>query len=238
METTAVILAAGLGTRMRSTLPKAMHTLGGQTMLARILQATRQVFDKTVVVIGPDMDTLRKEAEHSECYIQTERMGTAHAALEASEGFGAGLVAILFADNPLVTPNTLARLLNLARQTSLVMLAMETEDKTLPYGRIILKDDGTVERIVEYADATDEERKITLCMTGGFCAQANSMRRWLKMIRPNNSKGEFYLTDLAAIASQEGAQVKALIGTQTEMMGINSPEEMKIAEILLGNTTM
>src|SRR5271165_462691 len=111
MPATAVILAAGFGTRMKSALPKTLHPIAGRPMLRHLLDSCAQVFDRLVVVIGPDMDAVAKVAAPHDVVIQHDRLGTAHAALQAVDHFGEGEVAVLYADNPLITPGTLRRLL-------------------------------------------------------------------------------------------------------------------------------
>src|SRR5476649_7480 len=112
MQATAVILAAGLGTRMKSSLPKTLHRLAGRSMLRHLLGSCESVFDRIVVVLGPDMDVVRKAAEPHICVVQHNRLGTAHAAMQAVEHFGDGQVAVLYADNPLIRTATLRRLLD------------------------------------------------------------------------------------------------------------------------------
>src|SRR5450755_3535148 len=116
MTATAIILAAGLGTRMKSALPKALHPLAGQPMLCHLIDNVAKVFSRIVVVVGPDMPHLAAVAAPHPVVIQQERLGTAHAALQAAEHFGAGEVAILYADNPLITISTLQLLLERRRQ--------------------------------------------------------------------------------------------------------------------------
>src|SRR6516162_4738650 len=111
MSRTAVVLAAGLGTRMKSALPKTLHKIAGRSMLRHLLASCEQVFDSIVVVIGPEMEAVRREAAPHACVVQQDRRGTAHAALVAAPHFGTGEVAILYADNPLIRPDTLNRLL-------------------------------------------------------------------------------------------------------------------------------
>src|SRR3979411_2600201 len=111
MQAIAIILAAGLGTRMNSTLPKTLHRLAGRPMLRHLLGTCEAVFDRIVVVLGPEMEAARKAAEPHICVVQQERLGTAHAALQAIEHVGSGLVAVLYADNPLIREATLRRLL-------------------------------------------------------------------------------------------------------------------------------
>lgn len=112
MHATAIILAAGLGTRMKSTLPKTLHPLAGRPILRHLLASCETVFDRIVVVLGPGMDAVRQAAAPHGCVVQQEPLGTAHAALQAVEQFGTGQVAVLYADNPLIRPATLRNLLN------------------------------------------------------------------------------------------------------------------------------
>src|ERR1700755_1319563 len=125
MTRTAVVLAAGLGTRMKSALPKTLHKIAGRSMLRHLLASCEQVFDRIVVVIGPDMDVVRREAAPHVCVVQQDRFRNAHAALVAEPHFGDGEVAVLYADNPLIRPDTLRRLLErrAAKDVALALLA-------------------------------------------------------------------------------------------------------------------
>jgi len=233
MQSTAIILAAGLGTRMKSSLPKAAQKLGQRSLLSHLLAATTQVFDASVVVLGPDMTLLAAMAAPHEVVVQRERLGTAHAALQAANSFGDGRVAVLYADNPLVSAATMhalsARLD--AGDAKLVLLAT-TPPEPGSYGRVISKD-GLVSRIVEFADAGAAERAVTLCNVGCFIAGAEDMRRWLGAVQPNNAKGEYYLTDIVSIAQAEGAAIAAVEAPFAECMGINSRAELAAAEAAL-----
>src|SRR3978361_2041027 len=104
MQTTAIVLSPCLGTRMKSSTPKPLHLLAGRSMLRHLIASCEAVFDRVVVVLGPDMESVSKEAAPHTCVIQHERLGTAHGALQAAEHFGAGEVAVLYADNPLIRP--------------------------------------------------------------------------------------------------------------------------------------
>src|ERR1700712_244416 len=143
MSATAVILAAGLGTRMKSALPKAMHPIAGRPMLAHLLASVTAVFDKVVVVTGPEMEAVARAAAPHEVVIQSDRLGTAHAALPAAAQFGTGEVAILYADNPLITPETLRRLKESRSDSGagLALLAMRPPDPGR-YGRVIQDSNG------------------------------------------------------------------------------------------------
>lgn len=232
MQATAVILAAGLGTRMKSTLPKTLHRLAGRSMLRHLLASCEPVFDRIVVVLGPEMDAVRKEAAPHACVVQQERLGTAHAALQAVEHFGTGHVAVLYADNPLIRTATLRRLLEGHGAGGLSLLAFRPQDPA-EYGRVIAGPDGLVERVVEYADATPAERAVPLCNAGVLCGAASDMTRWLRAVRADNAKGEYYLTDAVALAHAEGRPVGVVEAPADELAGVNSRGELARAEAVL-----
>src|ERR1700690_4374417 len=138
MPATAVILAAGLGTRMRSALPKAIHPIAGRPMLLHLIDSVLQAFDRVVVVVGPDMPQLAAIAAPHPVVVQHERLGTAHAALQAAGEFGDGEVGVLYADNPLVMPETFRALRDRRARgdVGLALLAMRPDDPG-HYGRVI-----------------------------------------------------------------------------------------------------
>ena len=230
MVTTAVLLAAGLGTRMKSALPKAMHPIAGRPMLAHLIASCAEVFDRIVVVVGPGMEGLARVAAPHPVVVQTERLGTAHAALQAAALFGEGDVAVLYADNPLIRPGTLRRLVagRGADGAGLALLAMRPGDPGR-YGRVVVAD-GLVQRIVEWADADAAERAIGLCNAGVFCAAGGDLARWLGAVRPSPAKGEYYLTDCVALAAAEGRRVVAVEADEAELRGVNSRLELAAAE--------
>jgi bifunctional UDP-N-acetylglucosamine pyrophosphorylase/glucosamine-1-phosphate N-acetyltransferase len=225
---TAVILAAGMGTRMRSALPKTLHRIAGRSMLRHLLASCEAVFDHCVVVIGPDMDAVAREAAPHTSVVQADRLGTAHAALQAADLFGGGEVAVLYADNPLIAPATLRALLAQRREAGLALLGMRPPDAGR-YGRVIGRD-GTVDRIVEWKDASPAERAETLCNAGVLCAAAADMARWLRAVRADNAAGEYYLTDLVALARRDGQRVVAVEAPFEELRGINTRAELAQAE--------
>ncbi len=232
MHATAIILAAGMGTRMKSALPKTLHRLAGRSMLRHLLASCEAVFDRIVVVLGPDMDSVRQEAAPHACVVQHERLGTAHAALQAAAEFGTGQVAILYADNPLIRAETLRRLLDTASHPGLALLAFRPSDPAR-YGRVITGPDGLVERIVEHADATEAERAVGLCNAGVLCASAVRMGGWLRAVRNDNAKGEYYLTDVVALARGDNLPVVAVEAPADELAGVNSRSELARAEAVL-----
>ncbi len=231
MTAAAIILAAGLGTRMRSTRPKVMHPLGGRPMIRHLLAAVEQRFGRVVVVVGPDMPDLEAAVAPQGVAVQRERLGTAHAALQAMPQLGGhdGDVAVLYGDNPLVSEATLGRLLAARADADLVLLAMRPADPAR-YGRVVTRADGMVERIVEWADADDAERAIGLCNAGVVCAASADMARWLAAVRADNAKGEYYLTDVVTLARAEGRSVRAVEAPEAELRGINSRAELAAAE--------
>ncbi len=237
-DATAILLAAGLGTRMKSTRPKALHPIAGRPMLRHLLDSCGAVFERIVVVAGPEAGALQPVAAPHPVVVQQDRLGTAHAALQAASLFGSGDVAVLYADNPLISPDTLSRLLARRRagDTGLALLAMRPADPAR-YGRLVTTPDGTggetVQRIVEWADATAAERAIGLCNAGVLCAAAADFARWLGQVRNANAKGEYYLTDVVALAAAEGAVVRHVEAPEEELRGINSRAELAEAEAVV-----
>ena len=231
MTTAAILLAAGQGTRMRSALPKTLHPIAGRPMLCHLLAAVEQAFDRAVVVVGPDMPALEAAAAPHPTVVQAERLGTGHAALQAApllEGLS-GDVAVLYADNALIGAGTMGRLLEARRTAGLVLLAMRPADPA-KYGRVLTDASGGVTRIVEWADASEEMRRVGLCNAGVVCAPAADLFRWLRQVRNDNRQGEYYLTDIVAIAAAEGVRVEAVEAPESELRGINSRAELAEAE--------
>ncbi|MSP02298.1 MAG: bifunctional UDP-N-acetylglucosamine diphosphorylase/glucosamine-1-phosphate N-acetyltransferase GlmU [Acetobacteraceae bacterium] len=233
MQATAILLAAGFGTRMKSALPKTLHKIAGRSMLRHLIGSCEAVFDRVVVVLGPDMEPVALEAAPHKCVVQHERLGTAHAALQAVDHFGDGEVAVLYADNPLIRPETLERLLNRRRagDSGLALLAFRLADPAR-YGRVIAHHEQ-VDRIVEWADATESERSVDLCNAGVLCANAQDMTRWLMGVTAENAKGEFYLTDVVAKARGEQVRVAAVEAPAEELAGVNSRAELAEAEAVV-----
>jgi len=227
MSNTAILLAAGFGTRMKSAMPKAMHRIAGRPMLAHLIESCAGVFDRIVVVVGPGMDALAAIAAPHAVVVQHDRLGTAHAALQAAAHFGTGDVTVLYADNPLIRPDTLRRLLAERGQAGLALLAMRPADPGR-YGRVVM-DGADVTRIVEWADANEAERAIGLCNAGVLCAPAAAFVGWLRAVTPS-PKGEYYLTDCVALARADGVRVAAVEAPAEELRGVNSRAELAEAE--------
>ena len=229
----AIILAAGLGTRMKSSLPKCLHPIGGRPMILHLIDTASHVFGRITVVVGPGMEQVEKAVAPHACVVQHDRLGTAHAALQAAEFFTEDDVAILYADNPLITVQTMRALRTRRAQgdAAMALLAMRPEDPG-KYGRVI-EANGYVDRIVEAADATAAEKTVALCNAGVMCAPGPDFLRWLRAVRNDNSKGEYYLTDVVALANAEGRKVAAIEAPFAELRGVNSRAELAEAEAAL-----
>lgn len=231
MTAAAILLAAGHGTRMRSALPKTLHPIAGRPMIRHLLASVEQVFDRAVVVVGPGMPALQAAVAPHPTAVQEERLGTGHATLQAApllDGFE-GDVAVLYADNPLIGPETMRRLLAARQHAGLVLLAMRPADPA-KYGRVLTDLSGRVTQVVEWADASEEVRQVGLCNAGVVCAPAANLFRWLRMVRNDNRQGEYYLPDIVAIAASEGVRVEAVEAPEAELRGVNSRAELAEAE--------
>ncbi len=227
MSAAAILLAAGFGTRMKSRLPKAEHPIAGRPMLAHLIAACEAVFDRIVVVVGPGMPGLEAIAAPHPTVVQHDRLGTAHAALQAApllEGFF-GDVAVLYADNPLITADTMRRLLAARSEHGAALLAMRPADAA-KYGRVLTDAAGRVQRVVEWADATEAEHAIGLCNAGVVCAPGPALFGWLRAVRNDNAAGEYYLPDVI----RPDAGWVAVEAPEAECRGINSRAELAAAE--------
>ena len=231
MPAAAIILAAGLGTRMRSALPKAMHPVAGRPMISHLVGACEQVFDRIVVVVGPDMPLMERAVAPHATVVQADRLGTGHAARMAAPLLRdfAGDVAVLYADNPLITVPTIRRLVAKRAEAGLALLAMRPADPGR-YGRVVTEASGDVTRIVEWADASEAERAIGLCNAGVVCAPAADLFRWLDAVGNDNAKGEYYLTDIVGLAVADGRRVLAEEASEAELAGANSRAELALLE--------
>ena len=234
-----VVLAAGEGKRMRSATPKALHKIAGLSMLGHVLSAVLKAgADRIVAVVGPDHDALASEANRIspaiDAAIQMERRGTAHAVLSAraaiAEGFDDLLIA--FADTPLLRPETFIRLRKALAdgQSAIVAVGFEARDPT-GYGRLILKD-GVLEAIREDRDASEEERKLTICNAGVIGIAGRYALELLDAVGCENSKREYYLTDIVGIARAKRLATRALMVPEDEVLGVNDRAQLATAEAL------
>ncbi len=214
-RTAAVVLAAGLGTRMRSSLAKVLHRLGGRPLITYPLQALRSIgAEPIVVVVGHQADAVRAVCEpfKTRFALQPEQKGTGHAvamAEPALDGFS-GDVLLVYGDLPFLSAHTFQRLVEVHRQTqATVSLLTETLDDPASFGRILRDRSGAVTGIVEDRDCTPEQRAIREVNVGVYCADAHFLFDALRRVRPDNAQREIYLTDIIAIAQQDGARIAA-----------------------------
>ena len=237
-----IVLGAGEGTRMRASRPKVLHAIGGRTLLAHVLETVRETVreaaGRAAVVIGPGQtrvaDAARAALPEAAIFVQAERRGTAHAVLAARAALieGADDVLIVFADTPLLRPQTLARLREpLAGGKAVAVLGFRPADPT-GYGRLIVRD-GALVAIREDKDASPAERAITLCNAGLMALRGDVALAILDRIDDRNAKGEFYLTDAVAIARQMGLDAVAIETEEDEVRGINSQAQLAEAEAAL-----
>lgn len=235
MPLSLVVLAAGLGSRMNSDLPKVLHPLAGAPLLAHALRAGAELEpDRVVVVTGHGAKAVEAAARvfQPDALVahQDEQLGTAHAvarARSALDGF-AGDVLVLYGDTPFVRAETLQAMIAARESHGVVVLGFEAADPGR-YGRLVM-DGNVLDRIVEYRDATPAERAITLCNSGVICADAETLFQLIDQVDNKNAAGEFYLTDIVAIARQSGLSVGVVRCDEAETLGINTRAELAAAE--------
>jgi bifunctional UDP-N-acetylglucosamine pyrophosphorylase/glucosamine-1-phosphate N-acetyltransferase len=228
----AIVLAAGEGTRMRSTLPKVMHAVAGLPMIGHVLKtATGAGIGRFAVVVGKGAESVgafaAKLAPSAAVFEQVERLGTAHAVLAARDALKetADDVLVLYGDTPLVRAETLARMrAELAKGAAVVVLGFRTDAPT-GYGRLIERD-GQLVAIREERDATEDERRIGFCNAGLMGFRGEAVLTLLDAIDNRNAKHEFYLTDAVEVANQRGLKVVAIEADAAEVGGVNTRAEL------------
>jgi bifunctional UDP-N-acetylglucosamine pyrophosphorylase/glucosamine-1-phosphate N-acetyltransferase len=231
---TIVILAGGNGTRMNSSIPKVCHLLNGKPMICHIIETCLQLNYKRIVVIASpsNVDSIRKSINNEtiDIVIQEKALGTGHALLCAKEYFDDDILTLL-GDVPLIRIETLTQMINMKmndNRWSGFVLTMDVKREN-KYGRIIFQEDR-VNRIIEYNDANEDERKIITCNTGIMLLKKDHILSLLTSITNNNSKEEYYLTDIFKIAEEKGLYFTSINGDETECSGVNTIEELKSLE--------
>lgn len=233
MGLSTIILAAGQGTRMRSDLPKVLQPLAGRPLLAHVLDCAAQLgADDVCVVYGHGGEAVRTATGRDglRWVLQAEQLGTGHAVQVAMPGTPDGnRILVLFGDVPLLRPETLRRLLDDTPAGDFAVLTVDMDDPT-GYGRIV-REGGSVRRIVEQKDATPAEQAIVEINTGVMACPADRLRSWLAALRNDNAQGEYYLTDVVAMAVAAGVTVHGVKASGwTEVMGINDKKQLAQAE--------
>jgi len=235
MANALIVLAAGQGTRMNSDLPKVLHPLGGVPLFAHALAAgaalepARRVLvtghgaeavEAAALAIDPDIAIARQE----------EQRGTGHAVAQAGPSLAGftGDALVLYGDTPFLTAETLARMQEARKSADIVVLGFEAADPGR-YGRLIMEG-ARLERIVEYRDADEAERAVTLCNSGVLCADAGVLLDLVGRLAADNAAGEYYLTDVVEIARAEGLSATAVLCDEAETLGINTRAELAAAE--------
>jgi len=238
MKLEVVILAAGQGKRMKSVLPKIFHPLGGRPVIEYAIETANSLKpQKTVLVISPILEQYDFPKVDA-TVIQDPAQGTGDAVKFALPELACdGDVLILFGDTPLVTTETLRRLLDKKDQEKdlgVFVLGMIPEGSH-SYARLKTTADGYLDAIVEDKDTNEDEKKITLCNSGVMLIEGKLLKDLLPKITPNNAQGEYYLTDLVKLAKDAGRKCGYVTGQEEEFMGINSREDLATVEMLLQN---
>lgn len=234
-----VVLAAGQGTRMKSSLPKVLHKIGGRSMLGHVLAVAQSIgADALSVVVGPGMEVVRAEAEAqapgAKVFVQQAQRGTADAVLAAREALAshAGDVLVLYADTPLLPAATLEALrTRLDAGAGIAVLGFEAADPT-GYGRLLTDKDGWLTAIREEKDASASERAVRLCNSGVMAFRLEDVLGVLTRIGNNNAKGEYYLTDAVEIARTQGAKAAVVTCAEEDVLGVNSRDQLASAEAI------
>jgi bifunctional UDP-N-acetylglucosamine pyrophosphorylase/glucosamine-1-phosphate N-acetyltransferase len=233
----AILLAAGQGTRMKSAKPKVMHALAGRPMILHLLDMVRSLdAAQSVVVTGPGMEEITAAVAPASTVLQQERNGTAHAVAQAKpllKDFD-GTVLVLYGDTPLITKATIEAMLERRAQvpnTAVVVLGFRPKNGG-EYGRLVFGANG-LQAIVEYKDATPEQRAIPLCNSGVMAIDGKHLFPLLDKIGNDNAKGEYYLTDIVKLAVSQGLTASYVEADEEELLGVNSRAELAEAEALV-----
>ena len=228
----AIVLAAGKGTRMKSDEFKVLHKVANREMILHILDAVRSLnVDDVHVVLSPDMERVAQKVAPAKVDIQEQALGTANATLAGAKSICPfdGACLVLFGDHPLFYPETFKKMFEKCESgTDVVVLGFCPKDPA-KYGRLIMGDDG-LQAIIEYKDATEEQRAIGLCNSGAMCINGAYLLDLLHEIKNDNAAKEYYLTDVVKLARQKGLKVDVEIADELEVLGVNSRSELAVAE--------
>ncbi len=237
-KTAIVVLGAGLGTRMKSALPKVLHPLAGRPMIRHLI-ATLETLEpnRMTIVVGEDMEAVAKVVAPYPAVVQKERLGTGHAVMSAREALASfdGDVLVVYGDTPLISAATLRRMLAARRSPehpAVVVLGFRSRDPGA-YGRLIVDGRGDLQAIVEAKDADSDQLAVTLCNSGVMAINGTMLFDLLDRVGNDNAKGEYYLTDIVQIARAEGLGCGVVEGGEAELIGINSRADLARAEAML-----
>ena len=233
----AIVLAAGRGTRMKSDLHKVLHPIAGRPMLEHLIASVEEIgADRVVVVVGSGREQVEPlVARHGgSVVVQEPQLGTAHAVQQAEQGLAGfeGDVLILYGDTPFVTAATMRRMrerLSAEDAPAVVVVASRPEDPK-QYGRILARPDGTIAKMVEYKDASEEERRLDLCNSGLMAVRSADLWPLLARVGNDNASSEYYLPDIVMIAAADGRRSAVIEVDAHEVEGINSRSELAAQE--------
>jgi bifunctional UDP-N-acetylglucosamine pyrophosphorylase/glucosamine-1-phosphate N-acetyltransferase len=229
----AIILAAGQGTRMKSKKAKVLHELGGKTLLQHVVDAIQPLSSSVNIVIGNDAELIKNSINSRSIswVLQKMQLGTGHAIQQAISNINDELTCvILYGDVPLITTNTIKSLIDKSQKNGFSLLSVLLDDPN-GYGRIIRDKKELIKAIVEDKDADVNERKINEINTGIMAIQGSLLKKYIAQLEPNNSQGEFYLTDIVKIAVKDNVTISSLVcDNVSEVMGINDKNQLAEAE--------
>lgn len=231
--TAAIILAAGMGTRMKSALHKVLHPIGGKPMLAHLQDTLASLaVDRQVIVVGARREQVEAASRGAILAVQEPQLGTGHAVLMARDALAgfAGKVLILYGDVPLVRAATLEALLAALDGSAIAVLGFRPADPAA-YGRIVLGQDGGIARMVEFKDASDAERAITLCNSGIMAVSGDRLFSLLDRVTNANAAGEYYLPDIVGLALADGLGVALVETDEGDVSGVNSRADLAALEL-------
>lgn len=235
----AVILAAGKGTRMKSDLPKVVHTIEDKCLVDYAIEAARGAgAEEICLVVGYKYEVVRETILHQDVrfVLQEEQLGTGHAVKCAKDFLGdGGQTLILFGDTPLITAETLMRLKehHVKNGNTVTVLSAMIEDPT-GYGRIIRDAEGDFVKSVEHRDATEQELKSHEINSGMYIFDTKELKEALEKLQPNNAQGEYYLPDTLTIIKEKGLKVDAFaLDDPEDIQGVNDPEQLKAATAVI-----
>ena len=230
----AIILAAGKGTRMKSSMPKIMHKIAGVPMISHVIQNCEDAHINDIYcVINDTMDNINDVVSPHKTVIQKTQNGTADAVIAVKDHLKDhdGYITILCGDAPFISSDTLKELSKVAEKSGMAIIGFHADNPT-GYGRLIA-DDNHVRGIIEEKDCSDIQRQITLCNGGAYCVKASKLFQWLDKVSNLNAQGEYYLTDIVSIATDDGVDCGYYMATQDELIGINSRVQLAQAEKIM-----
>ena len=241
MSNSLIVLAAGMGTRMNSDLPKVLHKIAGAPLVVHAMKSGEALgLDHTVVVVGHGGEAVEAAVKDwnpdAVVVTQEEQLGTGHAALQAREALAGidGNVFVAFGDTPFIRPETLQSMLDARATHDVIVLGFEVYDPTVRYGRLVTNGDDLT-GIVEFKDATEAQREIPLCNSGVLCVDTQLLFSLLDEVGNDNASGEYYLPDIVGIARNRGLSATVVRCDEAETLGINTRAELARAEQLFQN---